>query len=382
MADLPRILFVDDDPQILNGFKLNLRKACAITTATSGAEALALLPGDSPFSVIVSDMRMPGMTGAVFLAEARKKSPNSVRILLTGQSDIESTVAAVNDGQIFRFLVKPCPVPDLLATLAEADRQHCLLVAEKELLEKTLHGAVAALTDVLAVVQPAAFGRAHRVKKLAALMAAQLDLVDRWPVEVAAMLWSIGFVSLPPATSDKALSGRGALDSEEKSMVKRVPTVTKQILANIPRLEPVIALIEEAAKLDEQIEANAPSAAIISPAGRALRIALDFVKLEGGERTRTETLQILTARAKIYGITVFEILAPCLAALDNAPTKVHSLSLAELRPGMILHAELKTRTGILLAPKGQELSAGSLARISNFARTAGVQEPLLVLVPV
>ena len=298
------MLFVDDDPQILNGFKLNLRKACAITTATSGAEALALLPGESPFSVIVSDMRMPGMTGAVFLAEARKKSPNSVRILLTGQSDIESTVAAVNDGQIFRFLVKPCPVPDLLATLAEADRQHCLLITEKELLEKTLHGAIAALTDVLAVVQPAAFGRAHRVKKLVALMAVQLELVDRWPIEVAAMLWSIGFVSLPPATVDKALLGKGALDSEEKSMVKRVPTVTKQILANIPRLDPVIGLIEEAAKLDEQIEANAPSSATISPAGRALRIALDFVKLEGRERTRNEIFQMA-------------VLEPQLAILDE-----------------------------------------------------------------
>lgn len=381
MNDLPRILFVDDDPQILNGFKLNLRKACTITTASSGAEALALLPGELPFSVIVSDMRMPGMSGAVFLAEAKRKCPNSVRILLTGQSEIESTIAAVNEGQIFRFLVKPCPVPTLMATLTEADRQHRLLIAEQELLEKTLQGAVAALIDVLAIVQPMAFGRAHRAKKLAGLMATELGLRDKWPIEVAAMLWSIGFVSLPPATAEKVLTGHGALDSEEKAMCKKVPTVTKQILANIPRLEPVTTLLEEAAKLDDATDGNAPALAGIGDAGKALRVALDFVKLESGERPRAEIIQSLQLRRKVYGDMMFDVLSKALDGMDNTPTAVHSLSLADLRPGMVLLSELKTRTGILLAPKGQELSAGALARISNFGRTAGIQEPILVRVP-
>lgn len=381
MTDLPRVLFVDDDAQVLAGLRLNLRKACEITTASSGPEALALLASKEPFSVIVSDMRMPVMNGAAFLAQAKQKSPNSVRMLLTGQSEIEATIAAVNEGQIFRFLVKPCPVPTLLTALSDAVRQHDLLVAEKELLEKTLHGAIAALTDVLGVVQPAAFGKAHRVKMLAGLMASELNLTDRWPVEVAALLWSIGLVSLPPATAEKIISGIGALDREEKAMYKRVPTVTKQILANIPRIAPVLTLIDEAAKVDEAVEAHAVMTTLVSDGGRALALALDFVRLETPEKTRGEIMHLLHSRSKTYEPQMLSVLSAALLKLDNTPTSVQSLKLAELRPGMILLAELKTTTGILLAPSGQELSAGSLARIFNFARTAGVQEPVLVRVP-
>src|SRR5262245_17980905 len=108
MSDKPRILCVDDEPNVLEGLALHLRRKYEMSTAANGPDALALLEREGPPEVIISDMRMPGMDGATFLSKARQLYPDTVRMLLTGQSDMASAIKAVNDGQIFRFLTKPC----------------------------------------------------------------------------------------------------------------------------------------------------------------------------------------------------------------------------------------------------------------------------------
>jgi len=102
-----KILFVDDDLNILHSFKRNLRKHFNIATASGGEEGLEKLTQDGPFAVVVSDMRMPGMNGTQFLSQVREKYPNIVRILLTGQADMKDAIEVVNQGQIHQFLTKP-----------------------------------------------------------------------------------------------------------------------------------------------------------------------------------------------------------------------------------------------------------------------------------
>ena len=160
----PRVLCVDDEPQVLDGLTLNLRRDFEVVTASSGADALAEIAARGPFAVIISDMRMPRMDGAQFLRRAREIAPDSVRMLLTGQTDLASAIAVVNEGQIFRFLTKPCAPDQLIAMVRAAVDQHRLLTSERELLERTLHGSIEALTDLLAVAHPVAFGRAGRIK--------------------------------------------------------------------------------------------------------------------------------------------------------------------------------------------------------------------------
>ena len=106
----PRILCVDDEEFILEGIASNLRKSFKITTAKSGQEALDLMENEETFPIIISDMRMPGMDGAQFLKQARQVSPDSIRILLTGHADLEAAISVVNEGKIFRYLTKTCPV--------------------------------------------------------------------------------------------------------------------------------------------------------------------------------------------------------------------------------------------------------------------------------
>jgi len=158
-----KILFVDDEEDILNSFKRQFRKKANISTATSGQEALDLMDSEGEFAVIVSDMRMPIMDGAEFLERAKKKSPNSIRILLTGQTDLNSAISAVNKGQIFRFLSKPCSQELLQDSLKSAIRQYRLINIEKDLLQNTVKGSIELLSELLAIVKPNVFNNFNRI---------------------------------------------------------------------------------------------------------------------------------------------------------------------------------------------------------------------------
>ena len=133
----PRVLFVDDEPLVLQGLQLHLRQRFDVSTATSGAEGLQLIAqSEEPFVVIVSDMRMPEMNGAEFLRLARKAAPDATRILLTGYADTDTAIDAVNNGQIFRFLAKPIRPPDLIAAVTEAANEHRRKTLDRSLLRK------------------------------------------------------------------------------------------------------------------------------------------------------------------------------------------------------------------------------------------------------
>ena len=136
MADLLHILCVDDEPKVLEGLALNLRRHYRVSTASGGQEGLALISGSDPPAIVVSDMRMPGMNGAAFLSQVREQAPNIIRILLTGQADLDSALAAVNQGQIFRFLTKPCSPQAMLAAMGAGAEQYRLVMAEKEILRE------------------------------------------------------------------------------------------------------------------------------------------------------------------------------------------------------------------------------------------------------
>lgn len=133
-APLPRVLLVDDEPAILDGLRRQLASSFDIATAVGGREALQLMERSEPFPVVLSDMRMPGLDGATFLTIVRKRFPDTVRMLLTGQSDLESTIAAINGGQIYRYLTKPCPISLLEAALHDAVAVHHRVSGERSAL--------------------------------------------------------------------------------------------------------------------------------------------------------------------------------------------------------------------------------------------------------
>ena len=135
-----KTLFVDDDPNILAAFNRYLRNEFTFETASSGQDGLNILEEKGPFAVVVADMRMPNMDGVVFLKKVKENYPNTVRIMLTGNADMQTAVNAVNEGNIFRFLTKPASKEIIINAVTAALEQYRLIMAEKELLEKTFHG--------------------------------------------------------------------------------------------------------------------------------------------------------------------------------------------------------------------------------------------------
>jgi CheY-like chemotaxis protein len=131
-----KILFVDDESSALDGFQRVLRGKFDVSTAISGGEGLVRIQRNGPYAVVISDMRMPGMNGAEFLARVREAAPQTIRMLLTGHADLRSAIDAVNRGNIFHFLTKPCEREVLVAALNSGIDQYHALMTEKDLAGK------------------------------------------------------------------------------------------------------------------------------------------------------------------------------------------------------------------------------------------------------
>jgi response regulator RpfG family c-di-GMP phosphodiesterase len=354
-APRPRILLIDDEPNVLEGLRRQLRRF-DVTTATSGVEALELVHASAPFVIAMTDMRMPGMDGVAVLRALREASPDTIRILLTGYADLQAAIDAVNEGAVFRFLSKPCPPDVLLGALGDAVRQYQLVTAERELLEETLQGAVRALVETLSLANPMAFARAVRMGAILSDLLGQLEVEDRWEVELACMLAHVGAVTLKPAVAEKLHHGL-PLDPEEQEEVDRLPEIADRLLAGIPRLEGVREIIR--LHPEDAVSEQGPLGAQI------LRVVMAFDTLEARGMNFREILSTLQGRGGLYDPRVVNALARLFGA-ESTP-EVREVSPDELREGMVLAADLRADDGELLAGRGQPVTPGLIARISQVA---------------
>ncbi|MBI3450409.1 MAG: response regulator [Acidobacteria bacterium] len=375
-----RILCVDDEQAVLDGLSLNLHRRYEVVTATSGAAGLEILQRDPSIAVVTSDMRMPGMDGAAFLSRARAVLPNAVRVLLTGQADMSSAITAVNEGQIFRFLTKPCQPNVLVATVDAAAEQHRLINAERVLLEQTLHGSVKALTDLLAIVHPASFGRAGRAKQRVSTMADHLGIQEnRWELEVSAMLSQIGCIMLPQEVVDKLYQGL-VLSEREHEMVERIPQAAEKIVAGIPRMEGVRAILRYQDRRFSGVgySKDEPHREQLPLGSRLLKIALDYDALEARGIPQEVAFDTLRGREGWYDPSLLDAFAK---SHGNAGKNldVREIKLAALSPGMVLAEDIRTQAGGLLVARGHEITEGLIERIRNFGSAQGVCEPIRVI---
>ena len=131
-----KLLLVDDEPNLTSALVRSLdRTKFEIFTADSAQKGLMILAGND-IDVIVSDERMPGMTGSQFLAEVRKQWPNTIRMILSGQADLEAAVRAINEGEVYRFLLKPCHPKELEMTILQGLQHKKLVAQSRKLLQE------------------------------------------------------------------------------------------------------------------------------------------------------------------------------------------------------------------------------------------------------
>ena len=276
-----KILFVDDEQNILDALRRQLRKRFTFDTALGAEEGLKLLKQKGPYAVVVSDLRMPKMDGIEFLRLTKELSPDTVRMMLSGHADLTNAINAVNEGNIFRFLTKPCPVDRLCKALQDGIDQYRLIRAEKELLDNTLKGSIKVLTDLLAIVNPEAFGRASRVRALVKDLANYMALPDTWQIETAALLSHVGFVTMPEDTLGKIYRNE-QLSGEEAQLFQMHPFIASDLIKNIPRMEGVAEIIAYQEKLYDGsgVPTDHPGGEDIPLGARILKVALDYDSLQ------------------------------------------------------------------------------------------------------
>ena len=312
-----KILFVDDEPAVLEGFKRILHKDL-IDTATSGEEAIALATRNGPYAVVVSDMRMPGMDGVQLLSRLREISPDTVRVILTGYADMQSAIDAVNEGRIFRFLTKPCEARVLKLALNACLMQYRLVTAEQELLENTLMGTIKVLTDVLSLANPAAFGRSKRIAQYVKHMVNVLHLQAPWKYEAAAMLSQLGCVALESEIIEAAYGGKKLLPEEQKRFDAH-PALARDLLNNVPRLEGVAWIIGQQCLGATPPENHLSKEIRIGAAILRVAVAYDDLRVQG--KSEVEALAELRHRQHLDQRSV-EALAsfrPCRVKKRRAP---------------------------------------------------------------
>jgi response regulator RpfG family c-di-GMP phosphodiesterase len=371
------ILLVDDEPAILDGLRRQLRKKFTVHTAAGGAEALELLESE-PVAVVVSDMRMPQMNGATFLSTVRTLYPDVVRILLTGQADTQSAITAVNEGQIYRFLTKPCPPEVLLEEIGSAVELNRLVTVERELLSTTLRRTVEALTTTLSLAQPLAFARAVRMARVVNDLAQVLGLDDPWEVEVTAMLAQLGAVTLPSTVLEKLDAGR-PLDEDERDMAARVPGISRDLVAAIPRLETVAAAIGwQTARYDGRgSAAGVPTGEDLPLAARMLRLATDFETGLSQRAALQDTINALRADAGAYDPRLLDALIGFHEVTETeAPPR--DIRVHELEEGMVVFDDILTTEGVLLIGRGTVVTDSLIQRLENYSDQGRVSDALRV----
>ncbi|MEW5875042.1 MAG: HD domain-containing phosphohydrolase [Candidatus Zixiibacteriota bacterium] len=381
-----KILLVDDEQNLLDAVRRQFRQEFVMSTARSGKEGLDKIRDEGPFAVVISDMRMPGMDGVRFLTAVRDVSPDTVRMMLTGNADVVTAIQAVNEGSIFRFLTKPCPTATLRQAIMAGLEQFRLVTAERDLLEKTLHGSVKLLTDLLSLLNPMAFGRAPRIKRYIRGVArlvpegARLGPQDLARMEMAAMLAQIGCVAVPAEILRKAQRGE-TMSPREQEIYDSHPRAGSDLVANIPRLAGVAEMIAGQNRAYDGSDdlSGVRNSGTIPLGSRILKVVQDFDMLVARGASPSAALASLLDRGHLYDPAILGAMETLIGL--EAEYEVRNLAFGEVAPGMVLADNVNTLDGELLIAKGFELSPSIIQRLESFARGGQLKEPICVLVP-
>jgi len=374
----PNVLVVDDEPTVLETLSHQLQRDYQVVTATDGNQALRLL-ATAPFAAVISDMRMPNMDGVTLLGHVREQYPDTTRVLHTAKGDLQSAIAAINDGQVFRYVTKPAGTSLLRATVRDAVALHQRKQAEREILDKTLRTSLQALFGCLELASPLAFARAGRIHALVGAICAQLALGDVWEIEVAAMASQLGAVTLPPSVLGKLDRGL-PLPDDEQAMIDAMPATAAKLIGDIPMLEEVVAIVlgQQGPPRARWPSAEPPS--LVTIGIDVLRAATEVEVLESRGLETTSAIAVME-RDGGHLPQVLNALRE-VRQVASAQETVRAYPLVELRVGMRIVEDVLAVHGPVLIGRGIIVSAVLLERLFNYKRMGQLAEPILATVPV
>lgn len=408
------ILCVDDEPNIINALQRLLRRQnYQILTAESAAAGLRLLAQHS-VDLVLSDMRMPEVDGAQFLEQVRLQSPTTIRILLTGYADVESTMAAINRGEIYRYIAKPWDDNEVLLLvkhalenkkLAEEKQQLETLTQQQnealkslnanleikvqertQALQNVLHEleksndhlrknfltSVAIFSNLMELRAGNLGGHSRRVADFSRKLALQMGLGNEeiQDIVLAALLHDIGKIGLPDALLEKP---QPSLTQEEQGLLMRHPQVAETALLPLEQLKGAASIIRSHhERFDGDGYPDGLSGFAIPLGARILLLANDYDALQFGTMltmplTAVKAFDfIVEARGTRYDPSVVEAFKALLGEAQPHEESAIAMRSKELKPGMVLAKGLFTREGLLLVFKDCVLTDKLIAQLIKF----------------
>jgi len=304
---------------------------------------------------------MPRMNGAEMLSSIKQINSEVVTVLLTGYTDFESAMAAVNEGNVFRMLSKPCPPQTLIKVLSDAVDQYDLICSKRILLDKTLRGSVDALAQSLSTVQPLFFGRAQRIRRLANALAEQLNMLDPWRVDIAAVFSQLAYLSLPAHVS-KAVYFREQLSPQVKIMLKELPEETLKIVDLIPGLDEVREILK---RIDVHPKFEHKDEKGIRLGASIIRFTLDYDYYKDLGHAEALIIKTFESRLENYDQNVVNALNDLLNS-NSSNFQMNAIECKNLKEGMILAEDLLLQENMLIASSGADIDRHLLKVIRNY----------------
>ncbi|MDQ6992630.1 MAG: response regulator [Mariprofundus sp.] len=377
-----KILFIDDEQNILQGYNRSLHGLYDIHLATDPEQGLKTLVEKGPFAAVVADYTMPIMNGIELLKKAQELAPQTVRLILTGYGNMENAIQAINEGSIFRFLTKPCDHELLVRSLDHALEQYRLIMAEKEIMEQTVLGSVRVMSHILSLVNPEAFKRTYRIKYYMNYLATELALTDLWQFEIAATLCQLGCITLPAETLQKFYANE-VLTEQEREFIKQHPKIGYELLMKIPRLETIASMVNRQhlrfADLGCDNDKLPKNSAEVG--GCMLAAVLGFDRASS-QMSICKALEMMRSRTGQYHPLMLHALETVKKPAEGDMYAIRLLYVSQLEVFMVADEEIKTKSNLLLLVVGQELNNIVLKRLHSFASSVGIQEPVRMRVPI
>ena len=421
-ASVATLLFVDDEPNILSSLRRLFRGAgYRILTAEGGAQGLAVLEREA-VDLVISDMRMPEMDGARFLAQVRARWPGTMRLLLTGYSDIQSIQDAINCGEIYRYITKPWEDGDIQLVVRHAlerrqlelDKQRLETLTlrqneELKALNQSLEAKVEARTRLLKVEHEATMaanarlkdnfvttikifssmielrahnlpGHARQVAELARKMGAQLglDARDSQDLSVAALLHDIGKIGFSDELLQTPLT---MLHGDALGLFRKHPVRAEQLLMPLEELRGSAAILRcQLERFDGNGFPEGLAGLAIPMGARILALAADYYNLQQGamvqrhlraDEAKSLILDAAGTRYDPHVVNAFRQIVDGGPDLDPA-AGVEVLS-GELVPGMVLARDLVSRDGLMLLAVDRALDARMIQQVQDFETKSGAR---------
>ncbi len=379
---MPKVLIVDDDAFLLAAMHRQFRRHFDLTTAETGALAIDFVKNSGPFAVVVCDMQMPNLNGIETLRAIQDISPNTVRLMLTGNADQQTATDAVNKGNIFRFFTKPCDTSVLELGIKAGIRQYELITAEREILENTLAGSVKVLVDVLEVVDPVSFCRANKLRRWCTELAPKLSLSHPWELFLAATLSQLGNITIPSELIIKMNDGDD-LSHIQRDIVDSAPEMAKTLISNIPRLARVseIVALQNRGFDGSGTPTDGPIGDAIPIEGRILKILVDLDRASEGAAPSPAAFKLLANNRNKYDPTILKIVQDTLEMLPQKGKKTEKrleVPVNMLHVDDLLVDSLELLNGRLILEKGYRLSKIQVQKIKNLAKIHDFIEPVKI----